>query len=245
MESPFVQAQGLLRYIGIFLSGVCHQFAEHSLVVGGVQLPLCARCTGTHLGALIALCNFWRWKRGRASRLPAPRLLAPLGLLFVFWVVDSLNSYIQFATGRAVLYEPSNLLRLCTGLGNGLLLSTVVLPLFNYSIWRQASEERILQNWTELATIGLQLLTTAIVVWWGPEPLLYPLLTASLAGLLLTLTMVNSVIAVILLQRENAAVTWRYALLPILCGFLLAVAEVGSMAILRHLLAVGLLPSSA
>jgi uncharacterized membrane protein len=244
MESPFLQAQGLLRYIGVFLSGVCHQFPEHCLSVGGVQLPLCARCMGTHLGALVALGNFWRWKRGRASRLPGPSLLAALGLLFAFWVVDSLNSYVQFATGQAVLYHPSNPLRLLTGLGNGLLLSAVVFPMFNYSIWRKPSEARVIKDWKELGAIGLQLVTLALVVLSGRVPLFYLLLTASIAGLVLTLTIVNSVIAVILLRRENAALSWRHVLLPVGCGFVLGVTEVASMALLRHLLA-GRLPPAA
>jgi len=245
MESPFLQAHGLLRYIGLFFSGVCHQFPEHSLFVGGVQLPLCARCMGTHLGAALSLFNFWRWHRGRASRLPRPGLLAALGLLFTFWVIDSMNSYIQFATGRAVLYNPSNLLRMLTGMGNGLLLSAVVLPLFNYSIWRAPSEARTVEGWRELGTIGLQLVAATLVLQTGREPLLYLLLAASLAGLLLTLTFVNSVIAVILLQRENEALTWQHAVLPVGCGFLLAVSEVAAMAILRSLLAGRLPPGVA
>jgi uncharacterized membrane protein len=244
MESPFLQAQGLLRYIGLFLSGVCHQLPEHCLLAGGVQLPLCARCMGTHLGALLALCNFWRWKRGRASRLPSPGLLALLGLLFVLWVADSVNSYVQFATGRVLIYNPDNMLRLLTGLGNGLLLSTLVLPMFNFSIWRQPSEARIVQNWRELGMIGLQFAALAIVMRSGPGWLLYPLLAASLAGVLLMLTIVNTVIAVIVLRRENSAANWRQALLPIGCGFLMAVAEIGIMALLRDLLAAGLSPAA-
>jgi hypothetical protein len=166
-----------------------------------------------------------------------------LGLLFVVWAVDSVNSYIQFATGRAILYSPSNVVRLLTGLGNGLLLSTVVVPMFNFSIWRQPRAERILQNWRELGTIALQLVIVAVAAQSRLEFLFYPLVTASLAGLLLTLTMVNSVIAVILLRRENAALDWRQALLPIACGLVMALLEVGSMAVLRHLLPVWLPPA--
>jgi uncharacterized membrane protein len=236
MESPFLEAHGLLRYIGFFLSGVCHQFPEHSLFVGGLQLPLCARCMGTHLGALLSLCNFWRWQRCRASRLPRPRLLAALGLIFALWVIDSVNSYLQFATGQILLYNPSNLLRLFTGMGNGLLLSAVVLPLFNYSVWREPSEAHAIESWRELGTIGLQLVVVTLTLQTGREPLFYPLLAASVTGLLLTLTMVNSVIAVILLQRENTALSWQQAVLPVGCGFLLAMSEVAAMAFLRSLL---------
>jgi hypothetical protein len=172
-------------------------------------------------------------------------MLALLGLLFVFWMVDSLNSYVHFATGRVLLYPPSNLLRLLTGMGNGLLLSIVVVPMFNFSIWREPSKARIVQDWRELAVIGLQSLVVAIVVHSGSAALLYPVVAASVVGLLLTLTTVNGVIADVFLRRENRALSWRQALLPLACGFLLAIAEVGTMAILRHLLADSLLPPVA
>jgi hypothetical protein len=89
------------------------------------------------------------------------------------------------------------------------------------------------------------LVAVAIAVQSGFVPLLYPLVAASLAGLLLTLTTVNSVIAVIFLRRENQAASWRQALLPIACGFLLATVEVGAMALFRSLLARRLLPPAA
>ena len=41
----------LLFPIGTF---ICHQRPERSFFVGGVQLPVCARCTGLYVGAAVA-----------------------------------------------------------------------------------------------------------------------------------------------------------------------------------------------
>jgi hypothetical protein len=34
---------------------ICHQIPERSFFMDGQQLPLCARCTGTFLGAMLGL----------------------------------------------------------------------------------------------------------------------------------------------------------------------------------------------
>ncbi|HEC34484.1 MAG TPA: DUF2085 domain-containing protein, partial [Chloroflexi bacterium] len=47
--------QELLTKVDLVGYAVCHRIPSHSFFVGGRQLPLCARCTGTFLGALTGL----------------------------------------------------------------------------------------------------------------------------------------------------------------------------------------------
>ncbi|MBC7262568.1 MAG: DUF2085 domain-containing protein, partial [Chloroflexi bacterium] len=115
-----------MKYIGLFLSGVCHQFPEHSFFIAGVQMPLCARCTGTYLGALLGLCASWWRGRSRASRFPPRNILILLMLFFGFWAADGLNSYYYFFIGKPALYTPNNSLRLVAGMISGLSLSLLV-----------------------------------------------------------------------------------------------------------------------
>ncbi len=237
MESPFLQAHGLLRYIGLFLSGVCHQLPGHSLFLAAVQTPLCARCTGTYLGALLGFCNSWRSGRARASRLPPARVLAVLALFFAFWAADGLNSYLHFINLGVGLYPPSNFLRLTAGMVNGISLSLLVLPMFNLALWREADRRQVLNGLAELGSILLQGLALEILLEADIGALLYPLLVMDLGGVLLMLSIVNSIIVLILLRMENQAERWRQALLPFSLGLLLSVVEVGSLAILRYLLA--------
>ncbi len=241
MESPFLQADGLLKYIGVFLSGVCHQFLEHSFVVGGKQIPLCARCSGTYLGALLGIGNLWLRGRTRASRLPPARVLAILGLLFASWGIDGLNSYFQFLTGRAGLYPPSNFLRLTTGMGNGLSLSLLVFPMFNSVLWREPDRQHAVHSLTELGALLLQAVGLALLIQTAISSLFYPLLLADTVSVLLMLTLVNSMIVVVLLHRENSAVQRRQTLLPLGLGLLLAIVEVGGIASLRYWLGSALL----
>ena len=202
-------------------------------------MPLCARCLGTELGALVGLCNFWL-SRPRASRLPPLRILLLVLLFFALWAVDSVNSYVHFATGRALLYAPSNILRLATGLLNGLSLSVLVFPMFNFALWTAPEDERVVGSSRELAGLLLQLVALGVVLLAGIDVLLYPLVLLNLLSVLLMLTLVNSMIAIIVLRRENLASGWRQALFPLTIGFFLSIGEAGTMATLRYWLSIRL-----
>jgi len=52
--------------------GLCHQQADRSFFVGGRQLPLCARDTGTYLGALATLGSMLATHRQSTGRIPTP-----------------------------------------------------------------------------------------------------------------------------------------------------------------------------
>jgi uncharacterized membrane protein len=242
VESPFLEAQGLLRYIGLFLSGVCHQFPEHSLSIRGVQLPLCARCTGTYLGALAGLVSFWWAGRTRASLLPPIRVLVVLLLFCAFWATDGLNSYLNYVTGRLFLYTPSQVLRLAAGLLNGLSLSVLVFPMFNFALWKEPARQHVIRDWGELAGILVQIVVLGGLVQASIQWLLYPLVLLELLGVLVMLTLVNTVIVLILLRRENVAEHWGQMLPTLSLALFLSVAEVGGMTLLRYLLAPALSP---
>jgi hypothetical protein len=48
---------------------VCHQQPERSFYLGSTQLPVCARCLGLYVGALVGVVGWAaRWARGQSSR---------------------------------------------------------------------------------------------------------------------------------------------------------------------------------
>ena len=236
MESPFVHAAGVLRIVGLFLSGICHQLPEHTLFLAGTPMPFCARCTGTYLGALVALANVCLKGRWRASRLPPLRVLAVLGLFVVFWAIDGVNSYWQFLTSDTLLYVPSNGLRLATGLGHGLALSVVVSPLLNGTLWQSPDPRHSVASLSELGGIVLELLALAVLLQTGAGALLYPLLLADVLSVLLLLGIVNAMIVILVLHRENRAPGWRHVLFPLSLGVILAIGEVSGIAVVRAML---------
>ncbi len=236
MESPFLQAHGLLRYIGLFLSGVCHQLPGHSFSLAGTQLPLCARCSGTYTGALLVLCALCLKRRQRAAELPPRRVMLVLAVLFLLWSVDGLNSYLHFLSGGVWLYAPSNLLRLLTGMGLGLSVTLLVVPVLNLTLWHYPREEQVVNSLKELGLLLATVLVVAGLVQVYPEALFYPLFVADVTGVLLMLSLVNAAIVTILLRHVNRLEHWRQALLYLALGLLLSLAEVGAIALLRHAL---------
>jgi uncharacterized membrane protein len=233
MLSPFLDIKGPLGYVGWFLSGICHQLAEHSLVFSGQQLPLCARCTGMYLGALIGLALQACWAP-RASLLPRARMVLPMALGGIAWMIDGVNSYVDFLTGTGALYSPSNALRLATGMSMGLFLSIIVYPMFNLTLWQAPLAQRAIRTWRDVAGLiaTAAIVTLVLLQHWGF--LLYPLWIVVTGSVLLVLSIVNSMIFVIVTRRENSVGHWTRAVTPLMAGLLLSLAEVGGIALARH-----------
>jgi len=217
---------------------ICHRIPERSFVLGDRHFPLCARCTGTFLGALAGLGAMLVLGRRRASRLPPVPVLAILVMFIGFWGFDGLNSYMTFFPGAPHLYEPQNWLRLTTGLLNGLALVAFVFPIFNFTLWRNPSGERGIKNVLELAAILPVLGLIILVIHSGIDFLLYPLAILSSLGVVMMLVIINSMIAAVVLGREGYTTSWRQALIPLTVGLALAILQMTAMVLLRGYLTV-------
>ena len=104
---------------------LCHQLPERSLFLGGYQLPVCARDTGTMLGFGVVLIFYLLARRWRRAKLPDIAVLVVAGIGFALFAFDGLSSYIGFR-------ETSNVIRLITGLGFGLSLGVMLLTVHSY-----------------------------------------------------------------------------------------------------------------
>lgn len=212
---------------------ICHRIPERSFILAGRQLPLCARCTGTFLGALVGLIAMLLLRRSRASRLPPGPILGILVVFIGIWAFDGLNSYLTFFPNPPNLYEPRNWLRLATGMLNGLALITLVYPIFNFTLWRDPTRERVIKNIWELLAIVAVMALLVWVVQAEIDFLLYPLAILSSLGVVMMLVLVNSMIATVVLGREGYAKTWRQALVPLTVGGALATLQITAMVLLR------------
>ncbi len=215
---------------------VCHQIESHSFILAGRRLPLCARCTGTFLGALVGLFGqAVVLRRRRAAAFPPAPVLAILIGFTGLWAADGLNSYLALA-GAPHPYEPANVFRLITGALNGLTMSALIYPVFNISLWRRPADRPNIRGLGDLAL--LLLLEAALVglVLSRQDVLLYPLALLSAMAVLTLLSSVNTVLALILLGRENSVETGRQALLPVSLGLLLGLVQIALIDLIRYAL---------
>ncbi|NJP04749.1 MAG: DUF2085 domain-containing protein [Chloroflexaceae bacterium] len=135
------------------VQGICAQ--EHNIILGGIQLPICARCSGIYISTIITVIYAWTIGRGRAGRLPKWSISATLAAFVVLMAIDGFNSFFN-QVHLPTAYEPTNELRVLTGLGMGVGMGVVMLMMLNMSLRADVDADMpILGNWREFITLLL------------------------------------------------------------------------------------------
>lgn len=226
---------GLLGKADAIGYAVCHRIDLRSFHLGVRQLPLCSRCSGMYLGTLLAIGYHLATGRGKAGLNPRRPLLIAFGAFGVAFAVDGLNSYLHFFPGAPGLYSPTNTLRLVTGTLLGLVLGTLVYAGFNQTVWRQWRREPVLASFRQLA--GLLVLAGLLIAAMlsGNDLILYPLALLSSLGVVGLLSAVYSMLALIVLRRENRADSWYALVIPVALGLTLAMLQISAIDLGRYL----------
>ncbi len=219
---------------------VCHQLPDRSFHAAGEQLPLCARCSGTFLGALVGFAMLTLRGRRRAASLPPTAVSVVLVCCIAALAVDGINSYLSFFPRLPHLYQPQNWLRLTTGMLNGIALSCIVLPVLNYSLWSDAVDAPSVRDFWELGMLVAVGAVVAAMVLLELPPLLYPLAVLSGAGVLALLTALNTTLLLTLINHRPDATRWRQAWLPLLVGLAASFVEIGVIDVVRYFITRGL-----
>lgn len=212
---------GKLRGLGY---AVCHQLEERSFCIHGICSPLCARCTGMYLGALLSLG--YQAFHGRKAKSPPVWVIVVLVLLFGFFGVDGANSFLHFIPNFSGLYEPTNLLRLITGMGVGLGIGTVLYALFNRTAWSNWVDESPYRKWFAFPLLLILAAVLIVLIQTNHPVVIYPVMVISGLGVFVVLSSVYTVVALMLLKRENAHLNWRELLLPFLMGMTVALLQI-------------------
>lgn len=223
---------GLLGKADAIGYSVCHRIDLRSFHLSDRQLPLCARCTGMYLGAMVGLL-FLGFTAPRRAELPRLRVLAVFGLMTLAFGIDGVNSYFHLFPGFTGIYEPQNWLRLFTGSGMGLVIAAVLYPVFNQTMWKMVDMRPAIDGWKSLA--GLCLLTLGVdgLVLLEFPPLLLFFGLVSAAGVLVILTLVYGMMLTMAFRRENGFERPAQFILPLIAGFTVALAQVAGIDIVR------------
>jgi uncharacterized membrane protein len=232
---------GLLGKADAIAYAVCHRISERSFHIGSLQLPLCARCSGMYLGAVVGLVyqSITGWKRGK---IPRWSILAILIVFFLAFGFDGANSYLyllkQLKPGILPwlpnLYIPNNTLRLLTGSGMGLVMAVMLFPAFNQSIWKDHDPKQSpIPGWKSFGLLlGIQLVLDLLVLTQSPLAL-YPLAIIGVLGVWLLLTMIYTLVYVMILGQDNSFTKLRQIWLPLTAGFTIAMIQIAAIDMLR------------
>lgn len=220
---------------------VCHRIDVRSFHLGIQQLPLCARCTGQYVGAMIGLLFQVLYAR-RRSGFPPRWILIFMGLLGLAYVVDGLNSYLYmppFLTAfpeMPHLYEPSNALRLLTGTNMGLALSIILYPAFVGSIYGQPDERRAIGGiMPVLVLLGLGILADVLILK-GPPYVLFPAALVSAGGVIVLLSLAYTIAILRIFKQENTFSRLSQASLPLMMGFLFTMSQIALFDLIRFII---------
>ena len=226
---------GLLGKADAIGYAVCHRIDVRSFHLGERQLPLCARCTGMFLGALLGLV-YQGWKGRHRSGMPPRSILVFCGFLVAAFAIDGVNSFMNLIPGAPSIYEPQNWLRLLTGTGMGLVISIAVFPAFNQTVCADWDKRPAIEGWRSMGSlIALSILMDLLVL---SENLfvLYPLALASAAGVVVLLVMIYTMVLVMAFRRDNRYQSLQQLAVPLAGCLMLAVLQIAFFDFLRYML---------
>ena len=236
-----ITPSGILGKADALGYAVCHRLDERSFHYGdGVELPLCARCSGMYFGAVVGLA-FQAIFSCRKAGMPTKKVIFVLALLGLAFAFDGLNSYLylmkSMSPGRLdfipTVYTPNNILRLLTGSGAGLGIAIALFPAFNQTIWRDWDSAPAMGTLKPLVILITLMLGLDLLILTDLDVVLYPVALISAGGVLLLLTMIYEVLWVTITRQENTFTAFRHTWLPTLAGLIIALLQITATDLFR------------
>lgn len=233
---PLLARQG----IGFWGAGTCHRIVQHSFVIDGQQLPLCARCTAIYSGFLLAVgMSFLRGRRRPAGIAPPAIILVLLTFLALVGI-DGANSYLSLFPFLPHLYDPdmlgSHTLRVLTGSLEGVALAGLLPPILHLTLWESPQQGRMIPNLPELGLILAAVGAADLLLLWHPPYSFYPIALFSLAGLVLLLGTTITPLVAVLARQAGRVRRWDEAATLLGWGALLSLLLLAGLAWLRFAL---------
>lgn len=227
--------EGLMGKADAVGYALCHQIPERTFKINGQPIALCARCTGMYVGAMLGILYQLLLGRRRGG-LPEKKHLYVLGAFFLAFAVDGTNSAISLYIGHGLLYEPSNTLRLFTGMGMGLVMAAMLLPTFHQTAWDRYDPRPYFLGWKSFIGLVLVGLAAALMILTEKVWILLPFTYIGVTGVVVLLVMLYSMILMIIFGGENR-ISRIVQLTPwLLGGVIIAFLHIGAIDFVRYLL---------
>jgi uncharacterized membrane protein len=226
---------GLFGKLDAIGYAVCHRIEARSFEIGGRQFPLCVRCSGMFLGAVVGLA-FQGFLFRRRAGTPPWYILAAFGVLAAAFMIDGVNSYFHLFPDAPSLYEPQNNFRLITGTGMGLVIAAALYPAFNQTVWVNWDSRPAVPGWGAFfSLLALGVLLDLIILTENPL-ILYPLAIISSVGVLVLLVMIYTMIWIMVFRMDNRFDKFWHLSFPLVGGFTFALLQIALFNLVRYYL---------
>lgn len=209
--------------------GICHQATARSFEAGGLQFPVCARCTGIYTGfvfGLVALFVLYR-QRHRIGRFSWLYIGFAVGAV-LFMGLDGVSSYLG-------LRVTTNAIRLLTGVLFGASIAPVAYLILIESLASRWSGDSILAEvpqfaqWTLASLFGVVFVYASL--WSGPAAAL-----VQVVFILVTFGLVLTALVGVHPRYERSVQGIRQAIEPVAIGMAGGCLIVLGCAVIRYLL---------
>jgi hypothetical protein len=224
----------LVPILGIIVIGVWMYISPEGALgkLDAIGYAVCHRIDG------IALL-FQAFVSGRKSVLPSRGILAVLILFFLAFGIDGVNSYVyllkQTSGGLEQipnLYLPNNTLRLFTGSGMGIALASVLFPVINQTLWKEADNRPALE-WKNFGILVAIIIVVNFLILTDSPLVLFPIAYISALGTLSLLVLVFMILWMIMMRQDNTFDNLRQLWLPFASGLTLALLLILGIDLLR------------
>jgi len=118
----------------------------------------------------------------------------------------------------------------------GLTMITVVLPVFNATMWHAPRSAAPLASLKELAALVIIAALVAVLALIDAPALRVIFALLSVTGIVLMFALIGAVLFVTVTRRENRARSWRDLAVPGLAGLAFAIALIGAIDLARYAL---------
>ncbi len=229
---------GLLGKADAVGYAVCHRITVRSFAFpDGVQLPMCARCSGTFTGVLIGLLGpGLLFGRRRAGAFPPLPIMVFMLAFSAWWAFDGANSFTHLLPDELPiphLFYPNNILRVTTGTFHGITLASIILPIVNATLWTDAENMPTIETWPQVLALWGIGAATILMFLSGWALFLYPLAIISALGTVAILSATTMVMLISVIRHENRAANISEALPYLLLGLTLALVMIGGIDAMR------------
>jgi uncharacterized membrane protein len=180
----------LLTFIGY---AFCHQLQERSYLIGDLQMPLCARCIGIHVGFLLSSVIMWTGARRFASGMQNMKGIIALGAVILTGFALAIISYLGLGGN-------DNLSRTISGLLIGTPLPFLVVPVLNMVMFPGRNRRSFLDSPMDLIILVTTFALGAVLILLATSSivLFYIASVLGILGMLVfTFTMVSILVAVL------------------------------------------------
>ena len=219
---------GKARAIGL---AVCNQLPSHSFMINENPFPICSRCTGMYLGNFIGMLVLF--SKGKRAGVPSRNIILILIAFAILWAFDGLNSFLTNLNGKNLVYTTNNTIRLLTGFGMGLSMSSATVTIFNLTMWTKYTSKPVIASFSQFIALVILALLFALLVLIQNEILLTIFAYIATGTIVVLLTTLYAILWMIIFKRENSCGKVKDLIPILMAGFLTTMIQITLFDLMR------------